>query len=144
MQKESIGFGKEMLMLGKRKWKKLVAGILVLGSLSMPYSVFGADLDKPITEVEADPVTCDLGCGGMCYYVCNHNWIYDSDNSYTHNFGKCSVRVYACTYTGFKCEFCDHVQSMSALNMSGYHLCHEIHSSCGKGSVSTCKEGCNI
>lgn len=128
-------------MSKKRKWEKMIAFVLVLFSLSMPVSTSGAYLDKPVTDIEVNEVTCDLACGGLCYYVCRHDWIYNSDNSYTHNFGNCSVRVYACVYTGMKCEFCGHVQSMLSLNMSGFHLCHEIHSSCGKGSVSRCSEG---
>ena len=82
---------------------------------------------------------CDKGCGGLAYYICNHSWVYNTDHSYYH--GKCFVRVYNCTYTGFKCEFCDHIQSAGSLNLSGAHLCHYIHSSCGAGALRYCKEG---
>lgn len=127
-------------MFEKRKWKKIVAFILLVCSLGMPNTVLGADLDKPVTEVIENEITCSRACGGMCYFVCRHDWLYNYDNSYTHNFGNCSVRVYSCSYTGMKCEFCGYVQTMSSLNMTAFHLCHEVHSSCGKGTVSRCSE----
>lgn len=113
--------------------------ILLLTVLIMPSSVFATELETPVTETYTPRVICDKGCGGMAYYICNHSWVYNPDHSYYH--GKCFVRVYNCTYTGFKCEFCDHIQSAGSLNLSGAHLCHYIHSSCGAGALRYCKEG---